>query len=211
MNAVIERMTLHEGLAQLQLALPSATQQKLLDYLALVQKWNKVYNLTTVLEHEAMLTHHLLDSLAVVPHVAHAKSILDVGSGAGLPGIPLALALPEAQVTLLDSNQKKDAFLQQAVIELKLTNAQVVCGRVENIQLNQQVSVVVSRAFAELEKFAALAGHWVAPGGAVVAMKGVHPADEMARLHGAFKVSRVIQLKVPGVNAERHLVFLTAA
>lgn len=211
MNAVIERMTLHEGLAQLQLALPSATQQKLLDYLALVQKWNKVYNLTAVLEHEAMLTHHLLDSLAVVPHVAHAKSILDVGSGAGLPGIPLALALPEAQVTLLDSNQKKAAFLQQAVIELKLTNAQVVCGRVENIQLNQQVSVVVSRAFAELEKFAALAGHWVAPGGAVVAMKGVHPADEMARLHGAFKVSRVIQLKVPGVNAERHLVFLTAA
>lgn len=211
MSTVVAPITLQEGLARLHLALPPGTQQKLLDYIALTQKWNKVYNLTALRDAETMLTHHVLDSLAVVPHVAHAKSILDVGSGAGLPGIPLALALPDAQVTLLDSNHKKAAFLQQAVIELQLTNVTVNCERVEKIQLNQILSVVISRAFAELPKFVALAGRLVAPGGLLIAMKGVHPADEIAQLEGAFKVSAVTPLNVPGVDAERHLVFLKAA
>ncbi|MBM3340906.1 MAG: 16S rRNA (guanine(527)-N(7))-methyltransferase RsmG [Betaproteobacteria bacterium] len=204
-------MTLAAGLARLQLELPRETQQKLLDYLALVQKWNKVYNLTAIRNAEAMLTHHLLDSLAVAPHVRNAKTILDAGSGAGLPGIPLALALPNAQVTLLDSNQKKAAFLQQATIELPLANVNVICDLVENIQLNQGVTFVVSRAFAELAKFVALAGHLIARGGTLLAMKGALPSEEIAQLPGDFKVSRVVPLNVPGVHAQRHLVFIEAA
>ncbi|MEQ1775447.1 MAG: 16S rRNA (guanine(527)-N(7))-methyltransferase RsmG [Burkholderiales bacterium] len=204
-------LTLADGLAQLNLSLPPATQQKLLDYVALVQKWNKVYNLTAVREAEKMLTHHLLDSLAVVPHVATAKTILDVGSGAGLPGIPLALALPDAHVTLLDSNHKKAAFLNQVVIELKLSNATVVCERVEKYQQKQLFNVVVSRAFSDLPEFVALAGGLVAPGGMLLAMKGVHPFEEIAQLKGAFQLSGVTPLAVPGLDAERHLVFLKAA
>jgi 16S rRNA (guanine527-N7)-methyltransferase len=204
-------LTLADGLAQLNLSLPPATQQKLLDYVALVQKWNKVYNLTAVREAEKMLTHHLLDSLAVVPHVAAAKTILDVGSGAGLPGIPLALALPGVHVTLLDSNHKKATFLNQAVIELKLSNATVVCERVEKYQQKQIFSVVVSRAFSDLPEFVALAGGLVAPGGTLLAMKGVHPFEEIAQLKGGFQLSGVTPLAVPGLDAERHLVFLKAA
>jgi 16S rRNA (guanine527-N7)-methyltransferase len=176
-----------------------------------VHKWNKVYNLTAVRDADKMLTHHLLDSLAVVPHVAGAKTLLDVGSGAGLPGIPLALALPDAQVTLLDSNHKKAAFLQQAVIELHLTNVAVVCERVENYQSNQIFSVVISRAFADLPAFAALAGAHVAEGGTLIAMKGVQPLDEIAQLKTGFKLSRVTPLTVPGLEAERHLIFMNKA
>ena len=206
--------TLADGLARLQLELPPETQQKLLDYVALVQKWNKVYNLTAVRKTDKILTHHLLDSLAVVPHVANATTILDVGSGAGLPGIPLALALPQAQITLLDSNQKKTAFLHQALIELQLRNAGVVCERAEKYQSNQLFSVVVSRAFSDLAAFVAQAGRLVAPGGTLLAMKGVHPADEIAQLTGGeseFTLSGVTSLSVPGLDAERHLVFLKAA
>ncbi len=206
--------TLADGLARLQLELPPETQQKLLDYVALVQKWNKVYNLTAVRETDKILTHHLLDSLAVVPHVANATTILDVGSGAGLPGIPLALALPQAQITLLDSNQKKTAFLHQALIELQLRNAGVVCERAEKYQSNQLFSVVVSRAFSDLAAFVAQAGRLVAAGGTLLAMKGVHPADEIAQLTGGeseFTLSGVTSLSVPGLDAERHLVFLKAA
>ena len=211
MNAAVAELTLQEGLSRLKLALPLATQQKLLDYRALVQKWNKVYNLTAVRDADKMLTHHLLDSLAVVPHVASAETLLDVGSGAGLPGIPLALALPQTQVTVLDSNSKKAAFLNQMVIELKLANVQVICERVEKAQLNQMVSVVISRAFADLSLFVVQAGHLVAPGGTLLAMKGANPLDEIAQLNGGFKVTAVTPLSVPGLDAERHLVFLKAA
>jgi 16S rRNA (guanine527-N7)-methyltransferase len=205
---------LADGLARLNLDLPGNVQQKLLDYLALVQKWNNVYNLTAVRDTGAMLTHHLLDSLAVVPHVAGATTLLDVGSGAGLPGIPLALALPDMQVTLLDSNHKKAAFLQQASIELKLGNIRVICGRVEKIELNQVFSVVISRAFAELADFVALAGHLVCPGGWLLAMKGVQRAEELTRVtqaHSRFALKSVTPLMVPGLEAERHLVLLKAA
>jgi 16S rRNA (guanine527-N7)-methyltransferase len=207
-------VTLAEGLARLQLVLPPETKQKLLDYLALVQKWNKVYNLTAVRDADKMLTHHLLDSLAVVPHVATAQTILDVGSGAGLPGIPLALALPNSRVTLLDSNQKKATFLNQAVIELQLSNVEVVCERVEKYQSKQAFNVVVSRAFSDLPAFVQQAGRLVSPGGILLAMKGVHPADEIAQLNcndRGFKLSGVTPLTVPGLEAERHLVFLKAA
>jgi 16S rRNA (guanine527-N7)-methyltransferase len=145
------------------------------------------------------------------PHVSGAKNILDVGSGAGLPGIPLALALPDVQLTLLDSNHKKTAFLNQALIELKLGNVKVVCERVEKTLLNQIFSVVISRAFAELPVFVEMAGRFVAPGGSLLAMKGVRPLDEIAQLKGQFKLSSVTPLQVPGLAAERHLVFLKAA
>lgn len=203
--------TLAQGLARLNLSLSPETRQKLLDYIALVQKWNKVYNLTAVRDADKMLTHHLLDSLAVVPHVAGAKTILDVGSGAGLPGIPLALALPDAHVTLLDSNQKKTTFLQQAVIELQLNNVTVLCVRVENYQLNQVFSVVISRAFSDLPAFAALAGAHVATGGTLLAMKGVAPLDEIAQLQSGFALSSIKPLSVPGLEAERHLIFMKKA
>lgn len=202
---------LAEGLSRLKLVLDADAQEKLLAYLALVTKWNKVYNLTAVREPEKMLTHHLLDCLAVVPHVHAARSILDVGSGAGLPGIPLALALPQTRVTLLDSNQKKAAFLQQAVIELTLANIAVVCKRVDQWQSAQKFDVVISRAFSELPEFAALAGPLVVSGGMLVAMKGVRPREEITRLAGEFKLSKITPLAIPGLDAERHLVFLQAA
>jgi len=203
--------TLSEGLESLQLSLSPETRQKLLDYVALVQKWNKVYNLTAVRDADKMLTHHLLDSLAVVPHIAAAKSILDVGSGAGLPGIPLALALPDTRVTLLDSNHKKAAFLNQALIELQLGNAEVVCERVEKYQKKQLFDVVISRAFSDLPEFIALAGRLVVPGGTLLAMKGVHPFEEIAQIKEDFKLSGVTPVMVPGLDAERHLVFMKAA
>lgn len=202
---------LADGLARLNLLLPPEVQQKLLDYVEMVQKWNKVYNLTAVRDADKILTHHLLDSLAVAPHIQDAKTILDVGSGAGLPGIPLALALPEAHVTLLDSNHKKTAFLNQTVIQLKIGNATVVCERAEKYQSKQLFSVVISRAFSDLPAFVDMAGRLVAPGGTLLAMKGVHPVAEIAQLHGDFKLCGVTPLAVPGLDAERHLVFLKAA
>lgn len=206
-------ITLQEGLSKLSLDLPRATQEKLLAYLALVQKWNKIYNLTAVRDEDKMLTHHLLDSLAVVPYVKDAAAILDVGSGAGLPGIPLALALPRTAVTLLDSNQKKTTFLRQAKMQLALANVTVICERVEKHQQKQLFNAITSRALAELHEFVALAGHLVKPGGQMIAMKGADPASEIDRLNrkAGFVAAGVTKLHVPGLDAERHLVFLKAA
>lgn len=202
--------SLAEGLARLQLELPEEVQLKLIEYIALIAKWNRVYNLTAVHGQEKVLTHHILDSLAVAPYI-NARTILDVGSGAGLPGIPLALALPRAQVTLLDSNQKKSAFLNQAVIELKLANVKVVCARIEAWQTDQQFELVVSRAFSELAKFVSTAARLCAPGGMLLAMKGVEPVAEIEQLPNDFRLSRVMPLKVPGLDAQRHLIFMQAA
>lgn len=204
-------ITLAQGLARLKLDLPAATQEKLLAYLALMHKWNRVYNLTAVRDEGKMLTHHLLDSLAVVPHVREAKILLDVGSGAGLPGIPLALALPDTQVTVLDSNHKKTTFMRQAKMQLALANVTVVCERAEKYQSKQIFNVVISRAFAELTDFAAMAGHLVAPGGLLIAMKGSDPTGEIDKLKNGFVSTGVTRLEVPGLDAERHLVFLKAA
>lgn len=214
--------TLQTGLAQLGLDLPQAAQNQLVEHLMLVQKWNKIYNLTAVRDVEKMVTHHVLDSLAVVPHIAGAATLLDVGSGAGLPGIPLAIACPELQVILLDSNQKKTTFLRQVKMQLALANVTVVCDRVEKHKQNQLLSVIISRAFAELADFADMAGHLLAPGGKLIAMKGADPAAEISRLDGKsakgsksafhrFVPSGVAKLNVPGLDAERHLVFLKAA
>lgn len=199
---------LQQGLQQAGIDLPEQVQQKLLDYLALLQKWNKVHNLTAVRDPEEMVTLHLLDSLSVLPHIK-AKRLLDVGSGAGLPGIPLALCLPDLQVTVMDSSHKKASFMRQAKAELGIANLEVVCGRVENYRPEQLFDIVISRAFSDLAEFVTLTRHLCAPGAEWLAMKGVYPYDELAQLK--IQPAQVIPLMVPGLQAQRHLVFLKAA
>ena len=199
--------TLAEGVAGLGLALPPQAEPRLLNYVAMLQKWNRTYNLTAVREPSRMVSHHLLDCLAVVPHVT-ARTILDVGSGAGLPGIPLALALPQASVTLLESNHKKAAFLQQARIELKLDNVAVACERVEAWPSGGKFEMVISRAFSDLAEFVTLAGRHVAPHGLLAAMKGIFPHEEIAQLPAGWRLREAIALTVPGLRAQRHLLLV---
>jgi 16S rRNA (guanine527-N7)-methyltransferase len=201
---------LAQGVAELHLELSADVQERLMNYVALLEKWNRVYNLTAVRGTQQIVSHHLLDSLAVVPHV-DARTIVDVGSGAGLPGIPLALALPRTQVTLLDASQKKAAFLRQAGIELALENVNVVCGRVEAWRPPERFELVISRAFSDLRKFLALAGRLCTKEGIVAAMKGNCAKDEFERLPREFKLKSVVPLKVPGLNAPRHLVLMQPA
>lgn len=196
---------LQAGLQQMGLDVDEATQVRLLDYLALVHKWNKVHNLTAVREPAEMVTLHLLDSLAVLPHV-RAERLLDVGSGAGLPGIPLALCLPQMQVTVLDSSQKKASFMRQVKAELGIANLEVVCGRVEQFRPPVPYDVIISRAFSDLNLFISLTRHLGKQGGQWMAMKGVHPYDELAQID--IQPSRVEPLQVAGLAAQRHLVFL---
>ena len=198
---------LAEGVAQLNLALPPQAQSRLLDYLALLQKWNRIYNLTAVREPAKMVSHHLLDCLAAVPQVT-AASVLDVGSGAGLPGIPLALALPRTHVTLLDSSHKKTAFLQQVRLELKLDNVAIVCARVDEWRPGRTFDMVIARAFSDLAEFIALAGRHVACGGRLAAMKGFFPHEEITQLPGGWRMDRAIALAVPGLRAQRHLLLI---
>jgi 16S rRNA (guanine527-N7)-methyltransferase len=198
------------GIRALGLDIAAAAQQRMLDYLGLIEKWNKAYNLTAVREPQKMLTHHLLDSLAVLPHLRGSR-LLDVGTGAGLPGIPLALARPEWKFTLLDSNHKKTAFLRQAVIELQLGNVEVVCARVETWAASQPFDTVVSRAFSDVAEFIALAGRLCAKDGVVIAMKGVYPHEELAQLPQEFRLCGVVPLQVPGLGAERHAALLQPA
>jgi 16S rRNA (guanine527-N7)-methyltransferase len=198
---------LADGIATLGLSLPAEAQQKLLDYLALLEKWNATYNLTAVRERRGMLTHHLLDSLAVIPHV-HGDSWVDVGSGAGLPGIPLALACADSTVTLVESSQKKTAFLRQAVLELGLRNVSIACSRVEDWQARRRFDVVISRALSDVPQFLALAGRLCDVDGVLAAMKGAYPREELARLPACYRLQGVVPLAVPGLGAERHLVLL---
>ena len=201
---ILEAELVH-GLDALQPSLASHAD-KLLAFVTLISKWNRVYNLTAVREPAKMLTHHVLDSVAVAPHIGEA-SLLDIGSGAGLPGIPLAIVSPHRHVTLLDSNQKKSAFQRQAIIELGLDNVEVVNARVEAWQAPRVFGVVISRAFAELARFVSVAARFCAPDGVLAAMKGAHTHDEL-ELAG-IRDARVIALNVPGVDAQRHLVLMS--
>jgi len=195
------------GLEQMGLALNVEQQGRLLDYIALLQKWNKVYNLTAVREPENMLYQHLLDSLAVLPHVGTGR-LLDVGSGAGLPGIPLAIVKPELQISLLDSNHKKTTFLRQVCIELGLSNVVVECVRVDTFYPQQPFDAAISRAFSDLSEFVRLAARLCCPGGNLLAMKGVYPHDELAQLPAEYDQVEVVALNVPGLEAQRHLVII---
>lgn len=200
---------LARGLAAMGLELPEEAREKLLAYLALLYKWNRTYSLTALKEQDKAVSHHLLDSLAILPFVP-AGSLLDVGSGGGMPGIPLAIVRRELRVTLLDSNSKKAAFLQQAAIELDLANISVHGGRVEQYHPADGFAAVTSRAFAELADFVALSRHLLAPGGVWLAMKGVWPHEEIACLPADVRVEAVHPLAVAGVDGERHLVVMRA-
>ncbi|RDK01891.1 16S rRNA (guanine(527)-N(7))-methyltransferase RsmG [Paraburkholderia lacunae] len=203
---------LEDGVRELGLDLSDAQLGKLLDYVALLAKWNAVYNLTAIRDPRQMLIQHILDSLSIVPHLATRgpSSVLDVGSGGGLPGIVLAIVLPGWTVTVNDIVQKKTAFQAQAKAELGLANLSVVTGRVETLRPGAEVpvkfDVIVSRAFAELADFVTLARHLVAEQGAIWAMKGVRPDGEIERLPAGSHVEEIIRLHVPSLDAERHLI-----
>ena len=204
--------TLSAGAEALGLTLSAGQHKKLLAYLALMAKWNRTYNLTALRDPAQMMTHHLLDSLAAVPAFAQADNVLDVGAGGGLPGIVLAIwaaeACPGMKVSMIDTVHKKTAFLTQAKAELQLSNVSVYTARVEQLQVGQLFDVITSRAFAELNDFINWSNHLLQPGGRYIAMKGVMPQDEIARLPDGWKVEKTQALQVPGLDAERHLIFI---
>ena len=205
----LQRM-LTDGAQALQLSLNETQQTQLLDYLALLSKWNTVYNLTAVRDPAQMVTQHLLDSLAAVPSFASAQHVLDVGAGGGLPGMVLAVARPDMKVSLIDTVHKKTAFLTQAKAELGLHNVTVHTARVEQLQVPHKFDVITSRAFAELVDFVTWSAHLLQHGGHFIAMKGVLPKEEIAHLPSGWKVTKVQPLSIPGINAERHLIFIEA-
>ena len=202
------RQRLRAGVSELHLALDDAAIGQLLDYVELLQRWNAAYNLTAVRDPAEMVTRHLLDSLAILPHV-HGATLADLGSGAGLPGIPLAIAAPEREILLVDSNGKKARFLREAVRKLGLTHTRVAESRVENVE--GTFECITARAFASLGEMLARGGHLLATDGRWLALKGRYPEDELAALPGGFRVEEIVALRVPGLDAERHLVVLRRA
>lgn len=207
-------VTLRGGLSAMGLDLSAEAQGKLLAFVALLQKWNRTYNLTAIRDEQEMLTHHLLDSLSVLHAVEESalagRRWADVGSGAGLPGIPLAVARPDLQITSIETVEKKATFQRQAKIELQLDNFTVDNRRVEDLP-DAGFDAVISRAFAELADFARLAGHLLKPSGQLLAMKGVLPEDEIKRLPSGWTLLETVPLRIPGLNAQRHLLVLEKA
>jgi len=197
---------LQQGILQLGLSVNRDVQQKLLAYLALLVKWNKTYNLTAIRDPQQMVRHHLLDSLAILPYLEKGRW-LDVGCGAGLPGLMLAICHQDWDVTLIDSNSKKTGFVQQAIIELAIVNARVHCIRVEDFQAADKFDGIISRAFTELGAFVRLTRHLIADDGRWVAMKGI-PEQELASVPEDCVVERIIPLVVPELNAARSLVIV---
>ena len=206
---------LYKGVEQLGIALSTEQYEKLLAYIALLAKWNRAYNLTAIKKPEAMITHHLLDSLVLAPYfdgfglqndeAVLSKKVIDVGTGAGLPGVPLSIVLPKHQFTLLDGNGKKSRFLIQAKIELGLDNCLPVNERIENYQPNEKYDIVMSRAFASLTDFFTLSGHLLKKEGYFWAMKGKYPTSELEQLTSDYNVIHTHTLSVPYVNEDRHL------
>lgn len=209
MNARQELLAgrLARGLEALKLSLSPGQCAGLLSYVQLLAKWNQVYNLTAVRDSKEMITRHLLDSLAVIPYIKGPR-VLDVGTGAGLPGIPLAIALPEVEFVLLDSVAKKTRFIFQAASEIGLKNVEVETQRVEDYLPAELFDTVISRAFSSIAEFVAAAGSLCRPGGVLLAMKGRYPQDELTALPAGYQVREVARVFVPGLDEERHVVCL---
>lgn len=213
-------LSLQQGLDRMSLTVLPAAQSLLVDYVLLLDKWNKAFNLSAIRDPAEMLSRHLLDSLSLIPRIQallqdhksrlgkNRLTILDVGTGPGLPGIPLAICLPEHQFVLLDSNGKKTRFVLQATIELGLSNVQVENRRIENYQSDRQVDIVVSRAFASLADFARGCETVCGPDTRLIAMKGLYPADEIDHLPPNWMLTGAFRLEVPDSDGERHLIEL---
>lgn len=199
---------LQEGIDSLGLPLSDEQVEKMMAYLALLVKWNSVYNLTSIREPAEMVKQHLLDSLSAVHAFTQAKNVLDVGSGGGLPGIILAIVFPQTQVSMIDTVNKKTAFLTQVKAELKLKNVTVHTGRVELLKVEHLFDVITSRAFSELNNFINWSHHLLAEEGRFLAMKGVSPTQEIERLPTGWEVEGIETLKVPSLDVERHLVIV---
>jgi 16S rRNA (guanine527-N7)-methyltransferase len=209
-DRVVIADVLKQGIKDLKLELNDGQVEKLLDYLALLNKWNSVYNLTSVRDPIQMVTLHVLDSLAAVSAFKDAKNVLDVGAGGGLPGMVLAISRPDMKVSMIDTVHKKTAFLNQVKAELELANVTVYTKRVEQLEVKTKFDVITSRAFADLSDFVNWSGHVLAEGGQFIALKGTAPAEERERLPEPWKVQKLEPLAVPGLEAERHLVFIKA-
>lgn len=195
---------LSQGIAALSLDIPETTQQKLIQYIMLIAKWNKSFNLTAIRQLDDMVTLHLLDSLAVVPFV-QGQRVLDVGTGAGLPGIVLALCYPEKEFVLLDSNGKKTRFLTQAVIELGLANVEVVQSRIDEYQPLRSFDIIISRAFASISDMLGLINHLVTAKTTILAMKA-NSEEELSQMPKAYQIEQIYDLAVPGLQAKRQLI-----
>lgn len=199
------RQRLDAGLSALGVALDATAIRRLLDYVELLERWNAAYNLTAVRDPAEMVTRHLVDSLAIVPYVSGA-TLADLGSGAGLPGIPLAIAAPDRATLLVDSNGKKARFLREAVRRLELKHVRVAESRVEDVR--GTFECITARAFASLADMLGWGGHLLAPDGVWLAMKGRVDAGELDAVPAGFRVEKIVALNVPGLDAERHLVIL---
>jgi 16S rRNA (guanine527-N7)-methyltransferase len=199
------RQRLDAGLAALGIALDATAIARLLDYIGLLERWNAAYNLTAVRDPAEMVTRHLVDSLAILPYVSGA-TLADLGSGAGLPGIPLAIAVPERETLLVDSNGKKARVLREAVRRLDLERVRVAESRVEDVA--GAFDCITARAFASLADMLGWGGHLLAPGGTWLAMKGRIAEDEVDAVPADFRVEKIVTLNVPGLDAERHLIVL---
>lgn len=203
------RGVLEQGVAELQLDFDAQQINQLMAYLALLIKWNGVYNLTSVRNPQDMVRQHLLDSLAAAFAFSKAHSVLDVGSGGGLPGVVLAIAYPHLKVSMIDTVNKKTAFLTQVKAELGLTNVTVHTGRVEQLQVPTPFDVITSRAFSELANFVNWAGHLLAPDGRMIALKGQMPQQEIDALPAGWQIEQVQPITVPGLAAQRHLIWIS--
>jgi 16S rRNA (guanine527-N7)-methyltransferase len=200
---------LASGIKELELDLNQQQHEQLLDYLALLFKWNAVYNLTSVRDPIQMMTHHVLDSLAAVHAFKGAANVLDVGAGGGLPGMVLAISRPDMKVSMIDTVHKKTAFLTQVKAELGLANVTVHTKKVQDLEVATKFDVITSRAFADLSDFVNWSGHLLAEGGQFIALKGTAPPEEQERLPTEWKVTELRPIKVPELQAERHLVMIS--
>lgn len=198
---------LAEELTGLTFSMPDGAVKRFAQFINLLHKWNAVYNLTSVRDMKQMVSRHIMDSVVIAPYL-QGEQILDVGCGAGLPGIPLAITEPQRHYTLLDSNNKKTRFVQQSIAELHLTNVSVVTERIEIYQPSQTFDTVVARAYSSIENLLNGVRHLLKPGSQVLAMKGIYPLAELESIPASFTLERVEPVLVPGLEAERHLVML---